>query len=69
MGRKREHSKEYQESIAKEEERESLVSSIEAQAQELMSCGFTYKEAIAWINKQRISNIFEKDERIERWES
>lgn len=68
MGRKRELSKECQEVIAKEEERESLVSLIEAQAQELMSCGFTYKEAMSWINKQRISNIFEKDERAERWD-
>lgn len=43
--------------------------SIEAKAQELMTFGFTYPEAMAWLRKQYIKEAFEKDERIERWDS
>jgi hypothetical protein len=66
MAKKRPLSKEYHEVLAKEEEERDLISSLEAQTQELMSCGFKYAEAQAWLRKKHISNIFEKDERVQR---
>jgi hypothetical protein len=68
MANKKVPSKEYHELIAKEEERKALALSIEVQTKELMACGFTYQQAMSWINKQRISNIFDKDERKEEWD-
>lgn len=52
--------------IDEEANERKLTEDIKAQTQELMSCGFTIQEAQAWLRKQHISNIFEKDERVQR---
>jgi len=61
MAKTRVHSKK----IIEPEETEILALSITHQVQELMGCGFTYNEAIGWLRKKHIEEIFEKNKRIE----
>lgn len=66
MARSKGRSKACQEFMDEEEMSRKLAQKIVEQTQELMSCGFTIQEAQAWLRKQHISNIFEKDERVKR---
>jgi hypothetical protein len=66
MAKSRGLSKACQAYLAEEAKARKLEEDIHAQTQELMSCGFTIQEAQAWLRKQHIRNIFEKDERAKR---